>query len=115
MVPKENYMAKILEFPEDRCIQKNLHVAKETLKDMYDSIKMCYSTIEKLEEKIQETEHEYDVLFTQYVKARGLDNVELEYIQWVSGDIKINLETGEVSYESAFQEETEDPEPRGSA
>ena len=62
-------MAKILEFPEDRCIQKNLHVAKETLKDMYDSIKMCYSTIEKLEEKIQETEHEYDVLFTQYVKA----------------------------------------------
>lgn len=100
---------KIIQFPEDRCIKRNLNGVKATLEELYDSIKLCYETIEKLEGKVQETEVEYDKIFTQYVKARGIDNVEIEYLQFVSGNIKINLETGEVSYESF--EETEEPEP----
>lgn len=110
MVQMENRMSEnIIQFPEDRCVQKNLNGVKATLEELYDSIKLCYETIEKLEGKVQETELEYDKIFTQYVKARGIDNVEIEYLQFVSGNIKINLETGEVSYESF--EETEEPEP----
>jgi len=108
----ENRMSEnIIQFPEDRCVQRNLNGVKTILEDLYDSMKLCYSTIETIEEKIKETELEYDKIFTQYVKARGIDNVEIEYLQYVSGDIKINLETGEVSYESF--EKTEEPEPSG--
>ena len=49
-------MAKILEFPEDRSIQKKLNGVKEDLKELFLSIKLCYETIEKLEDKVKETE-----------------------------------------------------------
>ena len=57
------------------------------------------------------------MLFAQYVKARGIDHIEVEYIEFVSGNLQINVETGEISYEGQEKEETgpEPPEPRGSA
>ena len=74
-------MSNIIEFPEERRIKLRLNTAKNTLKELYDSMQLCYSTIEKLEEKIAEEEHNYDLVFTQYVKARGMDNVEVEYLE----------------------------------
>ena len=108
-------MAKILEFPEDRSIQKKLNGVKKDLKDLFDSIKLCYETIEKLEDKVSETEMEYDQLFAKYVQARGLEQVEVEYIEFVSGNLQINIETGEISYEAWEEESPEPPKPSGAA
>ena len=63
-------MSNIIEFPEERRIKLKLNTAKNMLKELYDSMQLCYTTIEKLEEKIAEEEHNYDLVFTQYVKAR---------------------------------------------
>lgn len=109
-------MAKILKFPDDRCIKRNLDNAKDSLKELYDSIKVCYESIEQLENIVRNKEKEYDLLFAQYVKARGVENIEVEYIEFVSGNLQINVETGEISYEG-YEEETEPepPEPSSSA
>ena len=109
-------MSNIIEFPEERRIKLKLNTSKNTLKELYDSMQLCYSTIEKLEEKIEEEEHNYDLVFTQYVKARGMDNVEVEYLEWISGDIVINLDTGEISYASKeTEDQPEPPKPSGAA
>ena len=109
-------MSNIIEFPEERRIKLRLNTAKNTLKELYDSMQLCYSTIEKLEEKIAEEEHNYDLVFTQYVKARGMDNVEVEYLEWISGDVVINLDTGEISYANKqTEDQPEPPKPSGAA
>ena len=108
-------MSNIIEFPEERRIKLKLNTCKNTLKELYDSMQLCYTTIEKLEEKIAEEEHNYDLVFTQYVKARGMDNVEVEYLEWISGDIVMNLDTGEISYAGKEQTEGDDPKPGGAA
>ena len=108
-------MSNIIEFPEERRIKLKLNTCKNILKELYDSMQLCYTTIEKLEEKIAEEEHNYDLVFTQYVKARGMDNVEVEYLEWISGDIVINLDTGEISYAGKEQTEGDDPKPGGAA
>ena len=109
-------MSNIIEFPEERRIKLKLNTAKNNLKELYDSLQLCYTTIEKLEQKIQEEEHDYDLVFTQYVKARGMDNVEVEYLEWISGDIVVNLETGEISYANKqTEDQPEPPKPSGAA
>ena len=110
-------MGKILKFPDDRCIRKNLDSSKQNLKELYDAIGKCYESIAQLEDIVQNKEKEYDVLFAQYVKARGIDHIEVEYIEFVSGNLQINVETGEISYEGQEEEETspEPPEPSSSA
>ena len=110
-------MGKILKFPDDRCIRKNLDSSKQNLKELYDAIAKCYESIAQLEDIVQNKEKEYDVLFAQYVKARGVEHIEIEYIEYVSGNLQVNVETGEISYEGQETEETspEPPEPRGSA
>tara|TARA_B100002019_G_scaffold110075_1_gene94652 strand:+ start:238 stop:567 length:330 start_codon:yes stop_codon:yes gene_type:complete len=109
-------MSNIIEFPEERRIKLKLNTCKNTLKELYDSMQLCYTTIEKLEEKIAEEEHNYDLVFTQYVKARGMDNVEVEYLEWISGDIVINLDTGEISYANKqTEDQPEPPKPSGAA
>ena len=52
-------MSNIIEFPEERRIKLKLNTAKNNLKELYDSLQLCYTTIEKLEQKIQEEEHDY--------------------------------------------------------
>ena len=109
-------MGKILKFPNDRCIRKNLDEAKESLKELYEGIKTCYESIEQLEDIARNKEKEYDVLFAQYVKARGIDHIEIEYIEYVSGNLQVNVETGEISYESSEPEDQpEPPKPSGAA
>ena len=109
-------MGKILKFPDDRCIRKNLDEAKQSLKELHEGIQTCYESIEQLEDILKNKEREYDVLFAQYVKARGVEHVEVEYIEFVSGNLQVNVETGEISYET-WEEETdqEPPEPRGAS
>ena len=77
-------MGKILQFPETRRIQVNLHEHRDNLKALYDALKQCYEHIEEIEKRIQMSEQSYDLAFAQYAKARGLDNVEVEYFEWVS-------------------------------
>ena len=100
----------VLQFPEDRCIRKKLEESAKELQDLYDSIKLCYETIEKLEEKVRNLEKDYDMLFAQYLRAVGLENVETEFINLVSGNISINLETEEINYEFTNLGEDEDTE-----
>ena len=109
-------MGKILKFPEDRCIQKNLDAAKKDLKELLDAIAKCYESIEQLEDIVKDKEKEYDMLFAQYVKARGVEHIEVEYIEFVSGNLQINVETGEISYETQEPEDQpEPPQPSGAA
>ena len=109
-------MGKILKFPDDRCIRKNLDEAKNSLKELYEGIKTCYESIEQLEDISRNKEKEYDLLFAQYVRARGIDHIEIEYIEYVSGDLQINIETGEISYEGQEEETSpEPPKPSGAA
>ena len=109
-------MSNIIEFPEERRIKLKLNTAKAGLKELYDSMKLCYDTIETIEKRIEEEEHNYDLVFTQYVKARGMDNVEVEYLEWISGDIVVNLETGEISYANKqTEDQPEPPKPSGAA
>lgn len=90
-------MSKILQFPENRRVKHNLEKARDDLKDLYSSMDLCYKTIEKLEEKIKEEEDSYNKWFTLYVNATGFDNVEVEFMEYVSGDIQINVNTGEIT------------------
>ena len=108
-------MAKILEFPEDRCLKKNLNGAKDDLKELYKALEICNSTIEQLEQSIDLCEREYDKIFGMYVHAVGIDEVEIGYIEYVSKNMSINIETGEVVYEGWKEEDSEDPEPSGAA
>ena len=94
-------MAKILEFPEDRCLKKNLNGAKDDLKELYKALEICNSTIEQLEQSIDLCEREYDKIFGMYVHAVGIDEVEIGYIEYVSKNMSINIETGEVVYVSS--------------
>ena len=91
-------MSNIIEFPEERRIKLKLNTSKTCLKDLYDSLKLCYETIETIEKRIEEEEYGYDILFTQYAKAVGVNNIEIEYIEWVSGEVVLNIETGEILY-----------------
>ena len=110
-------MGKVLKFPDDRCIRKKLEEAKDSLKELYEAVKTCYESIEQLEDIARNKEKEYDLLFAQYVKARGIDHIEIEYIEYVSGNLQVNVETGEICYEGEEKEETgpEPPEPSGAA
>ena len=110
-------MGKVLKFPDDRCIRKNLDSKKDNLKELYDAIAKCYESIAQLEDIVQNKEKEYDLLFAQYVKAKGIEQIEIEYIEFVSGNLQIDIETGEISYEGQEKEEAspEPPDPGGAA
>ena len=49
--------------------------------------------------------------------VKCIDHIEVEYIEFVSGNLQINVETGEISYEGQEKEETgpEPPKPSGAA
>jgi len=96
-------MSNVLEFPEERSLKKNLEATKKQLAEYYENIKTCYSAIEKLEKEARKSENEYDLLFGKYVRAVGLDNVEIKFLEYASKNIKINIETGEISYEEDFK------------
>ena len=104
-------MGKVLKFPDDRCIRKNLDASKDGLQVLHDGIKTCYDSLDQLEQILQEKEKEYDLLFAQYVNAVGVEHVEIEYIEYVSGDLSINVETGEISYERQEEGKEDQPEP----
>ena len=104
-------MSNVLEFPEERSVKKNLNVVKTELDGYFENIKTCYSAIEKLEKEIEKAEKKYDELFGRYVRAVGLDNVEVKFLEYVSRNIKVNIETGEITYEEELKiERPEDTE-----
>ena len=91
-------MSNIIQFPEDRCVKATLERTRAELKEMYDAQNLCYETLSSLEERISESEHLYNEQFGAYVKARGLENIEVGFLEYVSDNIKVNMETGEVEY-----------------
>ena len=91
-------MSNILQFPEDRCVQASLERTRGELKELYDAQSLCYETLETLETKINQYENLYNKQFGVYVKARGIENIEIEFLDYVSDNIKINMETGEIEY-----------------
>ena len=53
-------MSNILSF-SNKVLTKNLDSKVADLDELYEAMKLCYSTIERLEEKIQYEETEYEV------------------------------------------------------
>lgn len=100
-------MSNILQF-SNKVLTKNLDSKVSDLDELYEAMKLCYSTIEKLEEKIRHEEGEYDKLFANYVLRVGIENILIKYVDYVSGDIAVNIETGEIQYLSIEEEEEPD-------
>ena len=98
-------MSNILQFPEHLNIQTSLEKTKDDLEEMYEALNKCFEAINALEEKIAETENTYNRQFGRYVKARGLENIEVGFIEYVSDNIRINMETGEVEYVTLKEDE----------
>jgi len=101
-------MSNILQFPEDRCAQANLERTRGELKELYDAQNLCYETLEQLDSKINTHEKLYNKQFGTYVKARGIENIEIGFLDYVSDDIKINMETGEIEYVGPPEEEEDE-------
>tara|TARA_A100001388_G_scaffold218725_1_gene169337 strand:- start:508 stop:813 length:306 start_codon:yes stop_codon:yes gene_type:complete len=101
-------MSNIIQFPEDRCVKASLERTRVELKEMYDAQNLCYETLSSLEERISEAEHLYNEQFGAYVKARGLENIEVAFLEYVSDNIKVNMETGEVEYIIPPEEEKDE-------
>jgi hypothetical protein len=99
-------MSNILSF-SNKVLTKNLDSKVADLDELYEAMKLCYSTIERLEEKIQYEETEYDKLFASYVTKVGFENILIKYVEYVSGDIAVNVETGEIQYLNLEDEEPE--------
>ena len=90
-------MSNVLEFSK-KVYVKAVEEQKEVLKELYEALKLCYDTIETLEERIQTQEKVYDEAFAKYVYKVGIENIEIGYVEYVSSDIAVNTETGEISY-----------------
>ena len=90
-------MSNVLPF-SNKVLTRGLDTKVEGLDELYDAMRLCYSTIEALEEKIRHEESEYDKLFAAYVTKVGFDNILLKYVEYVSGDIAVNVKTGEIEY-----------------
>ena len=101
-------MSNFIQFPEDRCVKASLERTRVELKEMYDAQNLCYETLSSLEERISEAEHLYNEQFGAYVKARGLENIEVAFLEYVSDNIKVNMETGEVEYIIPPEEEKDE-------
>ena len=93
----EDYVGNILDF-STKVYTKELDKRCIELQEMYDAIKLCYDTIEALEKKLLPEEQEYDRTFATYVHKVGIEAVEVKYIEFVSSDIAVNVETGEIKY-----------------
>lgn len=96
-------MSNILPFT-NKLLTKELDKRVENLKELYEAMKLCYDTIETLEERIQAQEAEYDRHFAKYVHKVGIDNIQVGYAEYVSGNIAVDLKTGEIHYISAEED-----------
>jgi len=100
-------MSNVLEF-SNKLYTKAVSDQKEVLKELYDALKLCYDTIETLEDRIKTQEKIYDETFAKYVFKVGIENIEIGYLEYVSGDMAVNTETGEITYYSLTEEQPED-------
>lgn len=100
-------MSNVLPF-SNKVLTRDLDTKVKGLDELYETMKLCYSTIETLEEKIKQEESEYDKLFATYVTKIGFDNILLKYVEYVSGDIAVNVETGEIEYLTLEEEKPEE-------
>lgn len=97
-------MSNVIPF-SNKVLTRELDERVADLKELYDALKLCFDTIETLEDRIQEQETAYDKHFAKYVHKVGIDNVQVGYIEYVSGDIAVDLETGEMRYVGVPEEE----------
>lgn len=97
-------MSNVIPF-SNKVLTRELDQRVADLRELYDAMKLCYDTIETLEGRIQEQEAAYDKHFAKYVHKVGIDNVQVGYIEYVSGDISVDLNTGEMRYVGVPEEE----------
>lgn len=97
-------MSNVIPF-SNKVLTRELDQRVADLKELYDAMKLCFDTIETLEKRIEEQESAYDKHFAKYVHKVGIDNVEVGYIEYVSGDIAVDLNTGDMHYVGVPEEE----------
>jgi len=98
-------MSNILQFPEDRCVKAKLEQTQAELEELYKAQALCYETLEQVDAKINQYENLYNDQFGTYVKVRGIENIEIGFLDYVSDNIKINMETGEIEYIISSEED----------
>ena len=98
-------MKNVFEFPREKAIQKQLEETCDELIEIHDNLGRAYEICDVIEKKLSEVEKVYNRQLLQYVKAVGVENVPVGFLDYASEHISIDMKTGEIKYEPP--EETE--------
>ena len=103
-------MAKILEFPEQRSLEKQLKILTDQLVELHETMAKLYESQSALEDLILEKEEEYSKVLNKYSHAIGAENIAISLLQFATDHIEVDLETGDIKYVPPKKEEEPDPE-----
>ena len=112
MVPKEDSMSNIIQFPdvrEQREIEKQMEATQVVLSELYEALAKIEHGHMSIKDRTLEIEDEYQTLIQMYADIVGVDNVGvkwLEYCGFVS--MEKDPETGELVISFVPPEEDEE-------
>ena len=89
-------MSKVLEFPQDKALERQVEDSLDSLVDLYENLQRGYELLEKIEEAVEEEESKFDEILIRYARAVGLENVPVRYLEYTSNQLTVDLETGTI-------------------
>lgn len=103
-------MAKILEFPENLSLERQLKILTDELVELHETMAKLYDSQQALEGLILEKEEAYSKVLNKYSHAIGAENIAISLLQFATDHIQVDLETGDIKYVPPKEEEEPDPE-----
>tara|TARA_B110000305_G_C19456023_1_gene650972 strand:+ start:2314 stop:2658 length:345 start_codon:yes stop_codon:yes gene_type:complete len=85
MVPKEDYMSNIIQFPdvrEQREIEKQMEATQVVLSELYDALEKIERGHISIKDRTLEIEDEYQTLIQMYADIVGVDNVAVKWLEY---------------------------------
>ena len=92
-------MKKVIEFPQDRSLLKQLTKSTDELIELHEAMEKSYKLLQTLEDQIEEKEAWYNSTLLKYVRAVGVENVPVGLLEYASEHLSIDVATGEIRYE----------------
>jgi nitrate/nitrite-specific signal transduction histidine kinase len=103
-------MAKILEFPDNRSLERQLKILTDELVELHETMGKLYDSQAALDGMILEKEEAYSKVLNKYSHAIGAENIAISLLQFATDHIQVDLETGDIRYAPPKEEEEPDPE-----
>jgi hypothetical protein len=97
-------MTNILQFPHEKSLDKQLEEAVENLLELHSSLQRGYDLMQTLEDKLEIEEEKYNRILVKYVRAIGIENIPLGYLEHASEYLVVNVNTGEIRFEPPDEE-----------